>query len=77
MSLNGVAQGVFNTAGPLIVFTGGATDSVAKGAGVNAALYVAQNPTDYNLEADLEALTNGGTSFTPNAFNAAMEVLGY
>jgi hypothetical protein len=77
VSLNGVAQGVFNTAGPLIVFTGGATDSVTKGAGVNSALYVAQNPTDYNLEADLEAQANGGTSFNPMGFNAAAEVLAY
>ncbi|HET6323701.1 MAG TPA: PKD domain-containing protein, partial [Planctomycetaceae bacterium] len=75
VTLNGVAQGVFNTGGPLIVFTGGATDTVTKGAGVTASLYVAQNPTDYNLQADLEAEAYSGVNFNPVGFNAAMEIL--
>jgi hypothetical protein len=54
----------------LIVFTGGRTDTVTEGAGVTNALFVALKPTDFNLEADLQA-----EAANTAGFNAAMEVL--
>jgi hypothetical protein len=74
VSLNGVAQGVFNTTGPLIVFGGGGADVVTKDPQLSATVYLAESPTDYNLEADLEAqaraLNSGGMT-------AAMNILGF
>jgi PhoPQ-activated pathogenicity-related protein len=70
VTLNGVSQGTFTTSGPLIVFTGGRTDTVTEGAGVTNSLFVALKPTDFNLEADLQAEVANTAGF-----NAAMEVL--
>jgi PhoPQ-activated pathogenicity-related protein len=74
VSLNGVAQGVFNTTGPLIVFGGGGADVVTKDPQLSASVYLAESPTDYNLEADLEAQAS---ALNAVAVNAAMNTLGF
>jgi hypothetical protein len=70
VTINGTNEGVYTTAGPVIVFMQGAMDTVTEGSGLSNVLDVATNPTADNIESDLdnEALQWAGLS-------AAMEIL--
>ncbi len=74
VTLNGVSQGVFTTTGPLIVFNNGVLDTVTKGPGISAPLYVAQSPNDYSIESDLES--EAQASFYQGFLNA-MNTISY
>lgn len=67
---DGVAEGVFNTSGPFIVFGQGGHDVVQVGAGLSNPSYLLESPTADEVEADLdnEALQWAGLT-------AAMEIL--
>ena len=54
VTLNGVSEGAFNTAGPLIVFGQGGKDTLTESGGLKNATYLPESPTASNIETDLD-----------------------